>query len=68
MLFNEKIITVWSAPNYCNRFFNLASVLEISETLEKKFNIFEDADRKASNLELKKQTELLFNDNDKYFQ
>jgi serine/threonine-protein phosphatase 4 catalytic subunit len=34
MLFNEKIITVWSAPNYCNRFFNLASVLEISETLE----------------------------------
>ena len=69
ILFDEKIITVWSAPNYCNRFFNLASILEVDENLDKKFNIFEDADRKATNLELKKQTlESFLNDQDKYFQ
>jgi hypothetical protein len=68
-LFEGKIITVWSAPNYCCRFFNLASILEIDENLEKKFNIFEDADRKATNVELKKQTLEYFNsDQDKYFQ
>jgi serine/threonine-protein phosphatase PPG1 len=70
ILFEGKIITVWSAPNYCNRFFNLASILEIDENLEKNFNIFEDADRKVSNTELKQKTmlELLNSDADKYFQ
>lgn len=70
ILFEGKIITVWSAPNYCNRFFNLASILEIDENLVKNFNIFEDADRKVSNTELKQKTmmELFANEADKYFQ
>lgn len=68
-MFNGKIITVWSAPNYMNRCFNFASVLEISENLEKNFNIFEDADQKVSNVELKKKAIGLFNEEkDKYFQ
>lgn len=39
-LFNGKIITVWSAPRYCGRFENIASILEVDETLGKYFNVF----------------------------
>lgn len=35
--------TVWSAPNYCYRMGNLASVCEISEHHEKFFNVFDAA-------------------------
>lgn len=69
ILFEGKIITVWSAPHYYNRFFNFASIMEIDDNLNKHFNIFEDADRKASNIELKQKTLELFNSEaDKYFQ
>ena len=42
-LFDGKLATVWSAPNYCYRFENLASICEVDEHLNGYFNIFEDS-------------------------
>jgi hypothetical protein len=36
--FDGTMHTVWSAPDYCYRYDNLASICEINEHLEKRFN------------------------------
>ncbi|KTF80756.1 hypothetical protein cypCar_00023810 [Cyprinus carpio] len=41
--FNETVLTVWSAPNYCYRCGNVAAILELDEHLQKEFIIFEAA-------------------------
>lgn len=43
VLFDEQLSTVWSAPNYCYRCGNLASILEVGVQGERHFNVFEAA-------------------------
>ena len=42
--FDEKLVTVWSAPNYCYRCGNVASILQIGEDLEQEFKYFNETE------------------------
>ncbi|KAI8615301.1 Metallo-dependent phosphatase-like protein [Chytriomyces sp. MP71] len=47
ILFDDLVSTVWSAPNYCYRAGNMASVLQIGPELERFFNVFGPAPEDA---------------------
>jgi serine/threonine-protein phosphatase PPG1 len=42
-LFDNHLSTVWSAPNYCYRCGNSASILEVRPDGERYFNVFQAA-------------------------
>lgn len=43
VLYDDSLSTVWSAPNYCYRCGNMASVLEVDENCNRHFNVFDAA-------------------------
>ncbi|QRW21708.1 Metallo-dependent phosphatase [Rhizoctonia solani] len=43
VLFDNRLSTVWSAPNYCYRCGNSASILEVGPGETMHFNVFEAA-------------------------
>lgn len=43
VLFDHHLSTVWSAPNYCYRCGNSASILEVGPNNSMHFNVFEAA-------------------------
>ena len=54
MMFSDRLVTVWSAPNYCYRCGNVASIMEVDEELNKNFKIFEAAPTESRNQPAKK--------------
>lgn len=42
-MFDNALVTVWSAPNYCYRCANVAAILELDEHLVKRFKIVDAA-------------------------
>jgi len=48
-MFEEDLVTVWSAPNYCYRCGNVASILVLDQALERDFRIFRDVPESSRN-------------------
>lgn len=41
--FDKQLVTVWSAPNYCYRCGNTASIMEVDESMNSDFKLFDAA-------------------------
>jgi len=59
-MFNETLVTVWSAPNYCYRCGNVAAILELDEHLGKNFKIFDAAPQESRGIPAKRPTPSYF--------
>lgn len=48
MVWNETLVTVWSAPNYCYRCGNVAAIMQVDADLRHSFVLFEAAQQDSS--------------------
>ena len=55
-MFDNSLVTVWSAPNYCYRCGNVAAILEVDEHLERSFKLFDAAPQEVRNAPGKKSS------------
>ena len=46
--FGQRLVTVWSAPNYFYRCGNAASIMQVNELLERQFTMFSCVKTRAS--------------------
>ncbi|KAK0463183.1 Metallo-dependent phosphatase-like protein [Desarmillaria tabescens] len=63
-MFDQQLVTVWSAPNYCYRCGNLASIMTVHENGEKSFTVYGPAEENARD---KGMTTRRMNTNIQYF-
>ena len=49
-MFEGKLVTVWSAPNYCYRCGNVASIMRLDSELTPSFQLFDAAARQGDSM------------------
>ncbi|KAE8216051.1 hypothetical protein CF319_g2426 [Tilletia indica] len=54
LMFDQTIVTVWSAPNYCYRCGNVASILKLDDGGNQKYETFEAAAQEAHGVPAKR--------------
>lgn len=54
VMFDSTIVTVWSAPNYCYRCGNVASILKLDDGLNQKYETFDAAAQESQNIPSKR--------------
>lgn len=47
---NDILVTVWSAPNYCYRCGNVASILQLNENLDRNFITFKEVPESSKSI------------------